>query len=259
MNPILYKLTIRNMIRSKKMWFAVALSLLPLLITLLMAFEARKRTYSPFLAESLFFVVGFTLIVTALILAGGLMSDEVEDRTISYLLTLPVRRWDLYMSRALAISVLVALLGLAQGLGAYFGELVYYWGSDMGASHDFANEIPASKHLGIGILFVIFVMPLIGVTYTLLASTMSLFVGKWHLIPVFALAILDAFGSLSMQFPLGPISAAYTLYEALLDTGMKAGHWGFSLVMLPLYLFLWGWLGAKLTERKDFHVTSAVT
>jgi ABC-type transport system involved in multi-copper enzyme maturation permease subunit len=259
MNQILYRLTLNNLFKSKQFWFALGVSLLPLLISVAAAIGGRKEAFTPMLPSMLFGLLAFTLLLAALILAGGLMSDEVEDRTISYLLTCPVSRKDLFLSRALAVSVLLSGLAIVQGLGAYFGELLNYFITDQGVEYDrFANNSSA-RMMGLGFLFAIICPPIIAVTYGLFAGLASLVVGKWHLIPVVCLGVLDLYTSMLIAFPLGPISATSTIFNAALDEGIKAGFWPISFLVIPAYLVLWAWLGVVITKRKDFHVTSAVT
>jgi hypothetical protein len=71
MNQILYRLTLNNLFKSKQFWFALGVSLLPLLISVAAAIGGRKEAFTPMLPSMLFGLLAFTLLLAALILAGG--------------------------------------------------------------------------------------------------------------------------------------------------------------------------------------------
>jgi ABC-2 type transport system permease protein len=86
------------------------------------------RGYDPSFAE---FTIVFNLIAnalvpfTALVYASGLIQDEIEEQTITYLLIRPLPRWSIYLAKLLATLIVTA------GLAAAFTALTYVvvgWG-----------------------------------------------------------------------------------------------------------------------------------
>jgi ABC-2 type transport system permease protein len=124
----LFVLTLRQHLRGRRL---VVLSLLFLLPSVLAA--VVRLTPHPPSPEELEFAFVFNLIphalatLTALLYAGGMIQDEVEEQTLTYLLLRPLPRWALYLTK-LVVTVLVTAV-----LTAIFTTLalaVIYWGTD---------------------------------------------------------------------------------------------------------------------------------
>src|SRR5713226_2443894 len=99
----LFVLTLRQHLRGRRL---LVLSLLFLLPSVL-ATVARLAPHPP-QPEELEFAFVFNLIphalatLTALLYAAGIIQDEVEEQTLTYLLLRPLPRWALYVTKLLA-------------------------------------------------------------------------------------------------------------------------------------------------------------
>lgn len=107
----LYLMTLRQHLHGKRWMVMMALFLLPAGIALVARFTAPNMP--PMALE---FVIGFMLIpqallpLLALIYASGVIQDELEEQTITYLLVRPIPKWALYVMKLLAtITTAVAL------------------------------------------------------------------------------------------------------------------------------------------------------
>ena len=110
----LLRTALRDVVRPKRLATALVLVLLPAAVALLWRMLANKGDFVPddaynALAASLVF--GFILTILSVIYGTGVVSQEIEQRTIVYLLTRPVPRWRLLLAKfagsALAITVTV--------------------------------------------------------------------------------------------------------------------------------------------------------
>jgi ABC-2 type transport system permease protein len=121
----LFVLTLRQHWRGRRL---LVLSLLFILPSVLAAI-VRLTPYPPPSAE-LEFALIFNLIphalatLTALLYAAGVIQDEVEEQTLTYLLLRPLPRWALYITKLLATVLTTALL---TGVFTSLAYLVIYW------------------------------------------------------------------------------------------------------------------------------------
>ncbi len=124
---VLFKLTLRQYLHGRRMLVLLALSLLPC------ALAALIRSLNPRVPpETLEFALVFNLIphglapLTALLYAAGMIQDEVEDQTLTYLLLRPLPRWGIYVTKLLATLVTTTVLIAAATAALYFAV---YWGT----------------------------------------------------------------------------------------------------------------------------------
>jgi ABC-2 type transport system permease protein len=123
--PSLFVLTLRQHLRGRRL---LVLSLLFLLPSVLAAI-VRLAPYPPTSAE-LEFAFIFNLIphalatLTALLYAAGVIQDEVEEQTLTYLLLRPLPRWALYITKLLATMLTTAVL---TGVFTTLAFIVIYW------------------------------------------------------------------------------------------------------------------------------------
>jgi ABC-2 type transport system permease protein len=121
----LFVLTLRQHLRGRR-W--VILSLLFLLPSVL-AIIIRLAPHPP-KPEELQFAFIFNFIphalapLTALLYAAGMIQDEVEEQTLTYLLLRPLPRWALYITRLLVTWLTVSVL---TGLGTTLALTTIYW------------------------------------------------------------------------------------------------------------------------------------
>jgi ABC-2 type transport system permease protein len=108
----LFVLTLRQQIRARRLLGLALLFSLPGALAVAIPWAARIAPPP----ESLEFALLFTLTpcalapLASLLYAAGIVQDEVEEQTLTYLLLRPVPRWALYLTRLLAILLLTATL-----------------------------------------------------------------------------------------------------------------------------------------------------
>jgi ABC-2 type transport system permease protein len=124
-----FRTALRDAIRPKRLSIAVLLVLLPGVIGLLWRlfspadrFDASE-VYNTLAAQLIF---GFTLTILAVIYGTGVLSQEIEGRTIVYLLTRPMPRWRILLAKFagawVAITVTVVLAETLLALAVFGGR-----------------------------------------------------------------------------------------------------------------------------------------
>jgi ABC-2 type transport system permease protein len=107
----LFGLTVRQHTHGRRMIVLGILYLLPCVLALVL----RNLTKAP-PAEGMEFVFVFTLLphglapLTALLYAAGIVSDEVEEQTLTYLLVRSIPRWLIYVTKLLATWCVTTVL-----------------------------------------------------------------------------------------------------------------------------------------------------
>jgi len=123
----LFWLTVRQHCRARRLLVLGFLFLLPSVVAIL----ARNAIHPPRPRE-IEFVTIFTLIsnalvpLTALLYASGMIQDEVEEQTLTYLLIRPLPRWTIYVAKLLATLMVTTLL---TGLFTGVTYAAVYWGT----------------------------------------------------------------------------------------------------------------------------------
>jgi ABC-2 type transport system permease protein len=122
----LFALTVRQHTHGRRLLVLGLLFLVPCALAVVLRNLAR-----PAPADALEFVLVFILLpnglapLTALLYAAGVVSDEVEEQTLTYLLVRTVPRWLLYLTKLLATlcvtTVLVAVGVIALYAAIYAG------------------------------------------------------------------------------------------------------------------------------------------
>jgi ABC-2 type transport system permease protein len=124
----LFVLTLRQHLRGRRL---LVLSLLFLLPSVLAAIASLTPHSPP--PEHLEFAFVFNLIplalatLTALLYAAGIIQDEVEEQTLTYLLMRPLPRWALYLTK-LVVTMLVTMV--LTGVFTTLTLVVIYWNTD---------------------------------------------------------------------------------------------------------------------------------
>jgi len=125
----LFVLTLRQHLRGRRLLLLSLLFLLPSVLVVVI----RLFPHPP-PPEMLEFAFVFNLIphalatLTALLYAGGIIQDEIEEQTLTYLLLRPLPRWALYLTKlAVTVAVTSALVGLFTTLTL----VVTYWDTDL--------------------------------------------------------------------------------------------------------------------------------
>jgi ABC-2 type transport system permease protein len=128
----LFALTVRQHTHGRRLLVLGLLYLVPCALAVLLRNLSR-----PAQADGLEVYLVLTLLphglapLTALLYAAGVVSDEVEEQTLTYLLLRSIPRWALYLTKLLATlcvtSLLVALAVLALYVAIYAGT-PQFWG-----------------------------------------------------------------------------------------------------------------------------------
>lgn len=106
---ILTRIALRRLVRSRTPWVAALLAVGPIIFT---AVVARQRDLAAWKAAYEMLVV-FMVVVPPLLVAAAI-SEEVEERTYTYLWSRPLPRWAMVAGKVLAgWPLAAAILGLA--------------------------------------------------------------------------------------------------------------------------------------------------
>ncbi len=103
----LFKYATRDLLRSRRLLATIGLVIAPAAIVMLLKFG--RHGIDPVSIYHVFtpaLVFGFILVILSVVFGTGAISQEVEQKTIVYLLTRPVPRWRVLLPRFLA-AVLV--------------------------------------------------------------------------------------------------------------------------------------------------------
>ena len=129
---MLFLSSLKDLCRAKRLaallLFAVAPTLLGLIILSVkeMPIGRGEALYNGLVDQLVF---GFVLVMIAAITGTGALAQEIERKTIVYLLTRPVARWRIAIWRllsALVVTTLVALLSLFLCAGLCFGTGMFH-------------------------------------------------------------------------------------------------------------------------------------
>ncbi|MEP6757118.1 MAG: ABC transporter permease subunit, partial [Chthonomonadales bacterium] len=92
----LFKTTLRDLMRAKRLVICVLLVAVPTLLALLFRLKMPAEEFNPetiynTLAAGIIF--GFLLTILSVVFGTGVLAQEIEQKTIVYILTRPVPRW----------------------------------------------------------------------------------------------------------------------------------------------------------------------
>ena len=112
--------TFKDLARPRKLAAAGLLAVLPAAIALIMRLKGAAHGFKPDVAYDTLeanLVFGFVLVILAVVFGTGVIAQEVEQKTISYLLTRPEPRWRLVLVKfAAAITAITVTVWLASFL-----------------------------------------------------------------------------------------------------------------------------------------------
>lgn len=274
-----YRITLRDLVRSKKALFAALVSLVPAILAILVVIDIstwaseEHFTFLPLTNTGfLYFLLPATIPLVALILAGGLIADEAEDRTLSYLLVRPISRQSLYFSRGLAVLTVAMALTFVQFLTGWMVDGFHHL---LHADPGQTIRIDDDHYSAAGIYWMW--LP-VGLVLTAFATTLyvamfgagSVLFTRFHF---FANLLFLLLWEIGIGFSFAPtawlsanhgVRALVVAIDPTLDRWDGAtvvdGAWGwFGIVPALLWLAVWVVAGLQIVHRRDFHVTSAAT
>jgi ABC-2 type transport system permease protein len=226
----------KTFFRGSRLWSGPALLLLPILFTLLAVTQGYQLAFfEQSIAPNTLF--GGLALLVPLLYAGGAWSEEVERKTITYLLLRPTPRYALYLGKVLCSSMISYALFLLAELfcfgiitPTYSGGLLVLRLGDL--AHHCAALFFAS--LAYGALF-----SFIGV-----------------LLPKFSLLVSIAYGALfEVLLSALPVSFRYLTIQHNVRVIARielVPDWPNALLYLCLYAVLFLGLGALLASKRDY-------
>lgn len=126
----IFKTSIRDLLRTKRVLASLLLIAAPAGIALLWRYAAADAfdPYDAYNTLSSVVIYGFLLVILSVVFGTGVISQEIEQKTIVYLLTRPVPRWRIVLMKFLAavtgiiVTVVASSLLLAAVTFANGGE-----------------------------------------------------------------------------------------------------------------------------------------
>jgi len=131
----LFRTALRDAIRPKRLTAALLLALLPAVIGLIWRSLTPAGEFQPDeaygrLATGLVF--GFILTILSVIYGTGVVSQEIEQRTIVYLLTRPIPRWRILLAKFAGSWLAITI---TTGASVLLLALVVYGPAKIGGDH----------------------------------------------------------------------------------------------------------------------------
>jgi ABC-2 type transport system permease protein len=174
----LYVLTLRQHMHGKRWMIMALLFLLPAALALVVRMTASEML--PIQVEFLFVFLVLPhaiLPLVALIYASGIIQDEQEDQTITYLLIRPIPKWALYAAKLLATVTTTVVLTAAFTAVTY---AVIYFGTEAGPE---TVMVRAAKAIAVHSLAMI--------TYCCLFGLMSLFTRRFLIAGILYIILIE--------------------------------------------------------------------
>ncbi|HZU36504.1 MAG TPA: ABC transporter permease subunit [Gemmataceae bacterium] len=246
-------LTLREHLRGRRLLILSLLFLLPSVL----AVVARLTKHPP-PPEHLEFVLLFNLLphalapLTALLYAAGIIQDEVEEQTLTYLLLRPLPRWALYITK---LAVTIVVTSVLTGVFAILAYGVIYWNTP-----ELGQDVLPGRALKMAAL-----LALAQVSYCALFGTLSLItrrallIGLGYIVAIEGLlasfesvlrrlTVMYYFRVLSLRWLEPPDSKVWSID---LTTAPSAGECVQRLLGASVVLTL---LGAVLMMRREFRM-----
>jgi len=187
----LYRLTLRQHLHGKRWMVMAVLFLLPAVLAV--CIRASAPAVPPRGLEFMFvfmFIPQGLLPLVALLYASGILRDEQEEQTLTYLLIRPIPKWAIYVVKLLATLTTTVLLT------ALFTALTY------AAIYARSNE-PTTENIPLRCLKTMSIHGLAVAGYCCVFGLMSLFTKRTLIVGVLYAAIFEGlFGNLPMSIRL---------------------------------------------------------
>ncbi len=271
-----YRLAMHSLTHQKKNIIIALIALLPsLAAALAMTGDAvRLQEVGSFdhglvdMADALLFAVSIPLL--CLFMAGGMIADEAQERTLSYLLVRPVPRHTLFLSRMVAVWTFALPLALFQAMSLWIVRFIAFSRySSPNAVTPYGDDltVPIADHFWHLLPALLIASLLAALFYSTLFGLVSLASTRYHFfITISYVAIWEGIAG-HIPANVQRMTATHYLRSIMDVADVTAPH------MLPIVPTA-QWLsivvlvaasaGAALASlvvvrRRDFHVTSAST
>jgi ABC-2 type transport system permease protein len=264
----LYVLTVRQHLHGRRWMVMALLFLLPAGLSILVRATAREVP-----SVGVEFLIAFFLIpqallpLVALVYASGIIQDEQEEQTLTYLLVRPIARWAIYLVKLLATLTTTVLLT------AVFTALTYaaiYVGGDAGVAEVARRCLAAVAIHGLSVGVYCCLFGLIGlytgralvagILYTaIIEGLLANLPFGLRLVTVIYYARVIAYRSLDFTFTehgrRADLAAAAWQFDVQNDPGLEAHpQLGTCVLILVVASLACAALGALLCHRREFHV-----
>ena len=191
----LFTLSLRQFLRGKRMIVLALLSLLPAGLALLLRLTKSVSSELEVERSCLFFLVPQVLLpLTSLLYASGMILDEQEEQTLTYLLVRPLPKSALYLTKLLATMCMIAILGL---VFVIVTDLATYVGSAK-----FSTLFPFKM------LMTIVVMTLTLATYAAVFGCLSLMTKHSMIVGILYIAVVEGLLA-NFNFPIRKLTVMY--------------------------------------------------
>lgn len=272
----LFRLSMGQILRSKKFIVTLLISILPLLAGIALMIDETGEsdrngyTWDP-MVEAYHFILLGTIPLIALLLSGGLLADESEDRTLTYLLVRPIDRATLYLSKILPVIMITAVLSGIQmllfGIMRLFSYLSLGIGTELEVRNEFYQVVGLVDAGGLvaGVMAMgVLAGVLAGGLYVTIFALVSLVTTKYHFYVNLAVVLLDTlFGNVGQgsvgYFTISYHGASLMRWADVTISNEGAANPFFTIPWMILWIGMWIYIGMNGVRKKDFHVTSAAT
>ena len=175
----LLRITTDRQLRGRRLWVLCLLFSLPVVLALL-----THRFQQPYRASEVETILIFGLIpqalvpLAALIFASGMVQDEVEEQTLTYLLIRPIPRWMIYLIKVVGTWLVLSLL---TSLFTAAALVAVYWGTS-----ELAPDALARKVAGFSVILTLSLL-----AYTAVFGFLGLLVRRSLLLGVAYIVVLE--------------------------------------------------------------------
>ena len=205
----LFRITLRDLVRPGKLTAAALLVAVAVIVAALVRANARPGEFNPaasYNGISSVLVFGYIVVILSLVFSTGLIGQEIEQKTIPYLLTRPMPRWRILLAKYLA-AVLVTTVTV--WLADFVVALALFGPAKIGASHLWKDllilPIGAMAYSGIFLLLATIVPKalLYGLGYAFIEPLLQFLPGDWQKI-----SLLSFLHALAPHLDAGDVAAS---------------------------------------------------
>lgn len=213
-----YFLGLRQFVNGKRWWIFALLFLLPAVLAVIVRTTRVEPVLRLIEFRFVFMLIPMAIVpLVCLLYASGIVHDELEDQTITYLFVRPIRKWEIYLAKLLATLTTSALL---VAVCTSFTFVAIYAFAD----------VPSGESIVLRCLKVDGLMALAAVAYCCLFALISLLT-RWTLVAgiVYTVAIEGLLGTLEFAIRLITVSYYFRIIAARsLDFNIVEGGRTFS-------------------------------
>ena len=204
----LFKYTLRDLVRPGKLTAAALLVGVAVAIAALVRANAGAGPFDPaasYNGISSVLVFGYMVVILSLVFSTGLIGQEIEQKTIPYLLTRPMPRWRILLAKYLAAVIVTTV---TVWVADFVVALTLFGPAKIGASHLWKDllilPLGAMAYSGLFMLLATLVPKALmyGLGYAFIEPLLPMLPGDWQKI-----SLLSYLHALAPHLDAGDISA----------------------------------------------------